>query len=189
MSEPRVIPPEPAWQWDVGLEVTVAGAEPGDVVDFARAGECAALSVTVSADGAARVPSSLLRCAGQVACWVRRGDRTCGHAVVSVRPRAKPAGYADAPDEVMTWESLDASIRAWVEERLAAGGGTGGGKVQEVEPPLELEGGRLTVDLSRVRGTQVTTGDGEPSSAANRGDSYIRTNGEIWEFTDIPGTD
>lgn len=172
------------WQWDLGREVHVEDFEPGDLLDMARSGSCDALTVALDDEGMAPIPNALLKRAGTVEVYQRRGDATVDQACLTVLERPKPPDYVYSATPTVGYAELERRVAA-----LEAGGGTGGGKVQEVEPPLVLDGSTLKVDLSGVRGTQVTTGDAAPSSAANRGDTYIRTNGELWEFTDIPGTE
>lgn len=171
------------WQWDLGREVHVPDFEQGDLLDMARDGSCDALTVALDGEGRAPVPNALLKRAGQIDVWQRRGEATVAQATLTVLERPKPPDYVYSETPTVGYAELERRVAA-----LEAGGGGGGGKVQEVEPPLELDGGTLRVDLAGVRGTQVTTGDDRPSSAASRGDSYIRSNGELWVFTDIPGT-
>lgn len=172
------------YQWDTGRYVTIDENEPGDLIDFAGAGDCNALSVAVDGDGDAPIPNELLKDGRDICAWVRRGGKTICSGVIAVKRRKKPLDYVYTETPTVGYQQLKKEVDE-LREQVGQGGG---GTVQEVEPPLVLTGHKLTVDLSGVRGTQVTQGDAAPTSSANRGDSYIRTNGELWEFTDVPGT-
>lgn len=178
----------PLYQYDSDRRAVADDYEPGDLMDFAREGQCRALTVAAKGDPGGEwfpVPNKLLRCADGVVCWLRRDGATVASARFGVTPRAKPADYEYEETPTVGYRELEGRVAA-LERKLSEGGG--GGRVQDVEPPLVLDGSTLKVDLSGVRGAQVTTGDSAPTSSANRGDSYIRTNGELWEFTDVPGT-
>lgn len=171
----------PLYQYDTGRRVEADDYEPGDLMDFAREGSCRAISVAADGEGYFPVPNKLLKCGEAVLCWLRRGGETVSTARLEVIARAKPDDYQYIETPVAGYRELAQRVEA-LEKRIDEGGGTGGGKVQDVEPPLVLDGSTLRVDLSGVRGTQVTSGDDVPSAAANIGDTYIRSNGELYQY-------
>lgn len=164
----------PVWQWDLGREVAVTGAEPGDLVDVARAGTRMALTVAVS-DRAAPIPNALTKCPGRLGMWLRRGNSTVAALSVAVLPRAEPDDYEYVETPTVGYQAL----RAEMLERLGAIDAAlpTAGLVKRVEAPLSVSAdGTLTVDVGAVgRGTQITVGDEPPTTGVLPGDSFIRT--------------
>lgn len=172
----------PLWQWDVGRELHVLDYEPGDVVDFAQAGHCDSLMVAIGEGGVAPIPNQLLKRPDGIRAWQRRDGETLAAVALSVRARAKPSDYEYVATPTVGYgelsEEMDRRFKA-IEELVGRGGLT------EVREPLVLEGGVLSLDLSKVgRGTQVTVGDGAPEGVAMLGDSYISTDGTLYEYAE-----
>lgn len=146
------------WQWDLDRHAHVSDFEPGDVLDVARDGSCDALTVEISEDGLAAVPNTLLRRPGTLRLWLRRDGETVDASAEPILERTKPADYLYVETPTIGYRQLEGRVAA-LEERMDAGGGG-------------------------QRGTQVTVGDGVPNQPGIRGDSYIRSNGELWEYVE-----
>lgn len=140
------VPDGPLWQWDAGRRARVE-APGATYVAFAPAGSARALTVAVEG-GWAGVPDALLQSGADVDAWATDGRRALAHAVLPVRPRAKPDGYIYAPGEVQTWED----IRDWVRGELE-GAGEPGTKwyVGEGGPSIGGRVGDLYLDSSTGR--------------------------------------
>lgn len=174
-------------EWD-GLDVTIAFFGSGRVVSPAANG-----------DGTYTVPWEVLKDAGAVYVGVegRRDGRLLAHARMErplvVRPSMSPIHAVSPHDPTVTdlQAARDAALEAARRANEAADkAGQGGGKVQSVEEPLALsEGGVLSIDVGKVRGTQVSVVDGRPTSAGSLGDSAIGTDGRLWLFTELSGTE
>ena len=118
----------PLFQYDSDRRAVADGFEPGDLMDFAREGQCRALTVAAKGDPGAEwfpVPNKLLRCADGVVCWLRRDGATVASARFGVTPRAKPADYEYEETPTVGYQQLrDEMLRrlAEMEEKIAAGG-------------------------------------------------------------------
>ena len=130
----------PVWQWDADRSVGVKGA---DAVHFAYPGDDEALVVIVGDDGTAEIPNQLLTRSGTIRCWTydAESERTTGELLIPVAERAKPSDYVYTPTEVETV----ASVKRWVEERIAEIEVSGG---MEIGHGLKMEDGKVCVDCA-----------------------------------------
>lgn len=173
----------PLWQWDVGRELHVLDHEPGDVVDFAVAGHCDSVAVAIGEGGTCPIPTQLLERPGGIRAWQRRDGETLAAVALSVRARAKPSDYEYVVTPTVGYGELSEEMRRRFEEVEARLDNAGA--VTSVEEPLRLEGGVLSIDLAAARGTQVGIGDDAPTAPGIRGDSYIRTDGTLYEYAEV----
>lgn len=174
----------PLWQWDLGRTVHVLDFEAGDVLDFAQAGSCDSVMVAIGADGRATVPNALLKRADGIRVWQRRNGETVYAAALAVKARTKPDDYQYVATPTIGYGELSEEMNRRFEEIEELIGK--GGAVTSVEEPLRLEDGVLSIDLAgAVRGTQVSIGEDVPTAPGIRGDSYIRTDGTLYEYAEV----
>lgn len=83
----------PLWQWDLDRVCEVAGAEPGDLMDFALVGEEWALATEADADGNYPIPNGLLKSGRDLRVMLRRDMVTVAAGRLCVRPRPMPPDY------------------------------------------------------------------------------------------------